>query len=76
MHGVSTVAAGALAEAYAACEALAPHLCHVGLSTADPSKRVPIGFWMHRTCVPFINPQTFQNFVLTIENLFLLVFLR
>lgn len=45
----------------AACEALAPHLCHVGLSTADPQGLVPIGFWMHRTAVPFISPQTFAS---------------
>jgi hypothetical protein len=44
-----------------ACEALMPHLCHVGLTTADPSKLVPIGFWMHRGCVPFINPKQFQS---------------
>jgi len=44
-----------------ACEALMPHLCHVGLSTADPAKLVPIGFWMHRGCVPFINPKQFAS---------------
>ena len=44
-----------------ACEALMPHLCHVGLTTADPAGLVPIGFWMHRGCVPFINPQTFNT---------------
>jgi len=44
-----------------ACEALMPHLCHVGLTTADASKRVPIGFWMHRGCVPFINPRQFES---------------
>ena len=44
-----------------ACEALMPHLCHVGLTTADPSKLVPIGFWMHRACVPFINPRQFAS---------------
>jgi len=44
-----------------ACEALMPHLCHVGLTTADPAGLVPIGFWMHRGCVPFINPGTFQT---------------
>ncbi len=46
----------------AACEALMPHLCHVGLSTADPSRQVPIGFWMHRGCVPFINPRQFETY--------------
>jgi uroporphyrinogen-III decarboxylase len=44
-----------------ACEALMPHLCHVGLTTADPAKLVPIGFWMHRGCVPFINPKQFAS---------------
>jgi hypothetical protein len=45
----------------AACEALMPHLCHVGLTTADPAKLVPIGFWMHRGCVPFVNPKQFES---------------
>lgn len=45
----------------AACEALMPHLCHVGLTTADAAKLVPIGFWMHRGCVPFVSPQTFHS---------------
>jgi uroporphyrinogen-III decarboxylase len=45
----------------AACEALMPHLCHVGLTTADPSRLVPIGFWMHRGCVPFVNPKQFDS---------------
>lgn len=44
-----------------ACEALMPHLCNVGLTTADPAKLVPIGFWMHRGCVPFINPRQFES---------------
>lgn len=44
-----------------ACEALMPHLVHVGLSTADPAKQVPIGFWMHRGCVPFVNPGQFKS---------------
>jgi hypothetical protein len=45
----------------AACKALMPHLCQVGLSTADPNRQVPIGFWMHRGCVPFINPRQFES---------------
>lgn len=49
------------AKVLAACEALMPHLCHVGLSTADPNCQVPIGFWMHRGCVPFINPRQFDS---------------
>jgi len=44
-----------------ACEALMPHLVHVGLTTADPAKQVPIGFWMHRGCVPFISPRQFAS---------------
>jgi uroporphyrinogen-III decarboxylase len=44
-----------------ACEALMPHLCHVGLTTSDPQKLVPIGFWMHRGCVPFITPKQFES---------------
>ncbi|MBI4328041.1 MAG: hypothetical protein HY674_22650 [Chloroflexi bacterium] len=44
-----------------ACEALAPHLCHVGLTTSDPAWQVPIGFWMHRGCVPFVNPKQFAS---------------
>lgn len=45
-----------------ACEALAPHLCHVARSGADPDKNVPIGLWMHRGCVPFVSPQQFARF--------------
>ncbi|MBI3851049.1 MAG: hypothetical protein HY298_12350 [Verrucomicrobia bacterium] len=36
-----------------------PPLC--GLTTSDPTKQVPIGFWMHRGCVPFISPKQFQS---------------
>jgi len=46
----------------AACEALMPHLCHVALSGADPEGNVPIGYWMHRGCVPFVNMDHFKNF--------------
>jgi uroporphyrinogen-III decarboxylase len=45
----------------AACEALMPHLLHVALTTADPDKNVPIGFWMHRGCVPFVTPEQFAS---------------
>jgi len=45
----------------AACEALMPHLVHVGLTTADPARLVPIGFWMHRGCVPFVQPAQFAS---------------
>ena len=45
----------------AACEALMPHLLHVAQTTADPQRLVPIGYWMHRGCVPFVSPEIFQN---------------
>ncbi len=45
----------------AACEALMPHLLNVALGGADPDKNVPIGFWMHRGCVPFISREQFSN---------------
>lgn len=45
-----------------ACDALAPYLCHVAMSGADPDKNVPIGLWMHRGCVPFVSPKQFDRF--------------
>jgi len=45
----------------AACEALMPHLYHVAKTSADPTKTVPIGYWMHRGCVPFVSPETFKT---------------
>ena len=45
----------------AACEALMPHLLHVALTTSDPAGLVPIGFWMHRGCVPFVTPAQFAS---------------
>lgn len=45
----------------AACEALAPHLCRVALDSSDPTGTVPIGFWMHRSCVPMVTPSHFSN---------------
>ena len=39
-----------------------PHLTHVALSGADPAKNVPIGYWMHRGCVPFVNMEHFNKF--------------
>jgi len=49
------------AKVRAACEALLPHLLHVALASADPAQQVPIGFWMHRGCVPFIKPAQFDS---------------
>jgi len=45
----------------AACEALAPHLFQVALGSSDPTGTVPIGHWMHRSCVPFVRPETFKD---------------
>ncbi len=44
-----------------ACEALMPHLYNVALGTADPDCNVPIGYWMHRGCVPFVNMKQFHS---------------
>ncbi|MBS7653942.1 hypothetical protein KEJ43_02580 [Candidatus Bathyarchaeota archaeon] len=44
-----------------ACEALAPHLTKAALMTADPEKKVPVAFWMHRSYVPFISMNHFNN---------------
>ncbi|MBN1673478.1 MAG: hypothetical protein JXR37_20700 [Kiritimatiellae bacterium] len=45
----------------AACEALMPHLYNVALSSSDPTGQVPIGFWMHRGCVPFVTPAQYAS---------------
>ena len=45
----------------AACEALAPHLYRTALDSSDPSGTGPIGFWMHRSCVPLVTPQHFSE---------------
>lgn len=44
-----------------ACEALMPHLFKVALLSADPEKELPIAMWMHRSCVPLISPEHFEN---------------
>ena len=43
-----------------ACEALMPHLHWLASQTADPASQAPIGYWMHRGCVPFVNPEHFD----------------
>jgi len=50
------------AKVLAACEALMPHLHHVARLTADPNRQVPVGYWMHRGCVPFISFKQFDEF--------------
>jgi len=44
-----------------ACEALMPHLYWVAAATADPSSQLPVGYWMHRCCVPFVRPDQFAS---------------
>jgi SNF family Na+-dependent transporter len=44
-----------------ACEALMPHLFWVANATADPCSQLPVGYWMHRGCVPFVRPETFDD---------------
>ena len=44
-----------------AAEALMPHMYHVALTSSDPTGTVPIGFWMHRGCVPLISQETFDT---------------
>ncbi len=44
-----------------ACEALMPHLYNTALTTADPNNQVPIGYWMHRGCIPFISAGQFES---------------
>jgi len=46
----------------AACEALAPQLLHVAATGADPERNLPVGFWMHRGCVPFFSLEQFERF--------------
>ena len=44
-----------------ACEALMPHLYWLAAATADPESQLPIGYWMHRGCVPFVRPDQFAS---------------
>ena len=44
-----------------ACEALQPHMAHIALTSADPSKQLPITMWMHRSCVPFFSFDHFRD---------------
>ncbi len=44
-----------------ACEALMPHLYNVASGSADPMKQVPIGYWMHRGCIPFVSAGQFES---------------
>lgn len=44
-----------------ACESLMPHLYHVAKTTGDPNRILPIGFWMHRGCTPFVTREQFAS---------------
>lgn len=44
-----------------ACEALMPHLYNVALNSSDPLKQMPIGYWMHRGCIPFVSAGEFES---------------
>lgn len=44
-----------------ACEALMPHLYNVASTSADPAHQVPIGYWMHRGCIPFVSKGQFES---------------
>ena len=44
-----------------ACEALMPHLFNVALSSSDANRQVPIGYWMHRGCIPFVSKGQFES---------------
>ena len=44
-----------------ACQALMPHLGYIALTSADPQRTIPIPIWMHRTAVPFISYEHFDE---------------
>lgn len=44
-----------------ACEALMPHLYNTALTSSDPNSQVPIGYWMHRGCIPFVSKGQFES---------------
>jgi hypothetical protein len=45
----------------AACEALMPHLGYLALTSADPERLLPVPFWMHRGCTPFVSKRHFET---------------
>jgi len=45
----------------AACQALMPHLGYLALTSADPECLLPVPFWMHRGCTPFISRCHFET---------------
>ncbi|MEI8039512.1 MAG: hypothetical protein WCJ14_14085 [Verrucomicrobiota bacterium] len=49
-------------EVMAAVEAMMPHMLAIAKASADPARILPVSIWMHRGCVPFINPQQFDRY--------------
>jgi uroporphyrinogen-III decarboxylase len=45
----------------AACEALMAHLGYLAIASADPECLLPVPFWMHRSCTPFISKCHFET---------------
>ena len=45
----------------AACQALMPHFGYLALTGADPEGLLPVPFWMHRGCTPFISKRHFET---------------
>jgi len=43
------------------CEALMPHLLNIVLGGADGDKNLPSIIWMHRTSIPFISQEDFDQ---------------
>ena len=49
-------------EVMAAVEAMMPHMLAVAKASSDPAGILPVTIWMHRGCVPFINPEQFDRY--------------
>lgn len=47
---------------HAAVEAMMPHMYQIARASADPQRLLPVTIWLHRGCVPFINPEQFKRF--------------
>lgn len=45
-----------------AVDAMMPHMLAVAKGSADPAGILPVTIWMHRGCVPFINPRQFDRY--------------
>ena len=45
-----------------AVDAMMPHMLAVAKGSADPAGILPVTIWLHRGCVPFINPKQFDSY--------------